>query len=221
MLTSSAVLLAASVFSAFQLLATLFEQEGLVWKNIPSEAVVVSPHVAGILAGMTSFSLLDSFVAQHTNRMRRLPSALWLKAIFLLFMTVAAIIITYVANWTRFKSGFLQTGLGFVFTSVYVVAQIGTIMTCVWIVCSPAIRDHVSRIFALVLVAFGSGYALAGVHTLMQIIPNTQSVNFIYVCLYCVPTISLVIAAAACVLVLQAACVGLYEKPWPPEIPSG
>jgi hypothetical protein len=212
MLTSIAVLLAAIAFSGFQLLATLLEQRLLRWQNIPPQVMIVSPHVAGILSGMMSFLVLDSFIAKSANRMQ-VPRSDLPRRFFLFFgCAIVTVTFTYLANEARFRPGFLNTGLGVAFTVGYVAIHIFTISICVWIACRYTLRLMALKVLALCVLAGVSGYATASLHMLVDASSGLQSVHQLYLVLYCIPMVSLVAAGIACTATLVTICNHLYER---------
>ncbi|MCP3392393.1 hypothetical protein NLM27_26975 [Bradyrhizobium sp. CCGB12] len=212
MLTSIAVLLAAIAFSGLQLVTTLIEQRLLRWQNLPAEAMVISPHVAGILSGMMSFLVMDNWIARSASRMLILRPELPERFFLFFASAIATVVFTCVANKARFTSGFLNSGLGVAFSAGYVCLQIVVVLACIAIVCSRSLGTRVVKGMALVLIAIVSGWALAALHYLVHAPRGLANALQTYLILYCLPMISLVGASAACAELLVLICNHLYER---------
>jgi hypothetical protein len=212
MLSSIAVLLAAIAFSGFQLVTTLIEQRVLKWQNLPTAAMVISPHVAGILSGMTSFLVMDSFIARSAGRMSMLRRELSQRFFLFFGSAVTTVVFTYVANKARFTAGFLNSGLGVVFTAGYVCLQILVVLACLSIICSKVVGARIAKAIMLVVIAIMSGWALAGLHHLVHAPHGQATVWHTYLILYFLPMMSLVVASGVCAELLVVICDHLYEK---------
>jgi hypothetical protein len=211
MLTSIAVLLAAIAFSCFQLIATVIEQRLIRWQHLPPQAMIVSPHVAGILSGMMSFLVLDSHVAKSVKRMR-VPGSELSQRFFLLFASaLTTVAFTFFANEARFKTSFLDTGRGVVFACGYVTVQIFLVLICIWTVCRAG-RTRLVQSVGLLSLAWSAGLALAAMHHLLGAPNALQSIPETFVILYCLPAVSLVAASALCTVLLIVICNHLYQK---------
>jgi hypothetical protein len=208
-----AMLIAAIIFSAMELLATVCVKMIMQYYQIPYEIMVISPHVAGISVGMSSFFLLDTYLAQRANCFVGERTSMLRRLLRILMAVGIAIFITHLANMARFKVSILNTVPGIAFSSLYVVILVGVVSTCIWLFHVAVLRNAFARGGVFLTLAVVTTIGLAALHRVVQMLSGQALTDFVLLCtsIYSLPAFSIVVATIATTVSFRTICGELYE----------